>query len=34
MEGIKKTLSTRFRADLAERNFAVVKEAYEEAKNE
>ena len=34
MEGIKKTLSGRFRADLAEKNFAVVNEAYREAKSE
>lgn len=34
MEGIKKTLNGRFRADLAEKNFAVVNEAYSEAKNE
>jgi 2-oxoacid:acceptor oxidoreductase gamma subunit (pyruvate/2-ketoisovalerate family) len=34
LEGIKKTLKGRFRADLAEKNFAVIKEAYEEAKTE
>jgi 2-oxoacid:acceptor oxidoreductase gamma subunit (pyruvate/2-ketoisovalerate family) len=34
LEGIKKTLKGRFRADLAEKNFAVIKEAYEEAKAE
>ena len=34
LEGIKKTLKGRFRADLAEKNFAVIKEAYEEAKKE
>ena len=34
MEGIKKTLGGRFRADLAEKNFAVVNEAYREAKSE
>jgi 2-oxoacid:acceptor oxidoreductase gamma subunit (pyruvate/2-ketoisovalerate family) len=34
MQGIEKTLKARFRTDLAERNFAVVKEAYEEAKSE
>lgn len=34
LEGIKKTLKGRFRADLAERNFAVIQEAYQEAKVE
>ena len=34
LEGIEKTLKGRFRADLAEKNFAVVKEAYREAKTE
>ncbi len=34
MEGIKKTLNRRFRTDLAEKNFAVVNEAYKEAKSE
>ncbi len=34
LEGIKKTLNGRFRADLAEKNFAVVNEAYVEAKSE
>jgi len=34
MEGIEKTLKGRFRADLAEKNFAVVNEAYKEAKSE
>jgi len=34
LEGINKTLKVRFRADLAEKNFAVIKEAYEEAKTE
>jgi 2-oxoacid:acceptor oxidoreductase gamma subunit (pyruvate/2-ketoisovalerate family) len=32
LEGIEKTLKGRFRADLADRNFAVIKEAYLEAK--
>ena len=32
LEGIEKTLKSRFRADLAEKNFAVVKQAYKEAK--
>ncbi|MCW4024807.1 MAG: 2-oxoacid:acceptor oxidoreductase family protein [Candidatus Bathyarchaeota archaeon] len=34
LEGIQQTLKGRFRADLAEKNFAVVKQAYEEAKSE
>jgi 2-oxoacid:acceptor oxidoreductase gamma subunit (pyruvate/2-ketoisovalerate family) len=34
LEGIQKTLNGRFRADLAEKNFAVIKEAYVEAKSE
>ncbi|MGA2524444.1 MAG: 2-oxoacid:acceptor oxidoreductase family protein [Candidatus Bathyarchaeia archaeon] len=34
MEGISKTLKSRFRADLAEKNFSVVNEAYKEAKSE
>ena len=34
LEGILKTLKGRFRADLAEKNFAVVNEAYKEAKSE
>jgi 2-oxoacid:acceptor oxidoreductase gamma subunit (pyruvate/2-ketoisovalerate family) len=32
LEGIKKTLKGRFRPDLAEKNFAVIQEAYKEAK--
>jgi 2-oxoacid:acceptor oxidoreductase gamma subunit (pyruvate/2-ketoisovalerate family) len=32
LAGIEKTLKGRFRADLAEKNFAVIKEAYREAK--
>ncbi len=32
LEGIEKTLKGRFRPDLAEKNFAVIKEAYKEAK--
>jgi 2-oxoacid:acceptor oxidoreductase gamma subunit (pyruvate/2-ketoisovalerate family) len=32
LEGIEKTLSRRFRPDLAEKNFAVVKEAYDEVR--
>ena len=34
LEGIEKTLKGRFRPDLAEKNFAVIKEAYKEAKSE
>jgi 2-oxoacid:acceptor oxidoreductase gamma subunit (pyruvate/2-ketoisovalerate family) len=32
LEGIQKTLKTKFRPDLAEKNFAVIQEAYKEAK--
>jgi pyruvate ferredoxin oxidoreductase gamma subunit/2-oxoisovalerate ferredoxin oxidoreductase gamma subunit len=34
MEGIEKTVKARFRADLAEKNIAVIHEAYKEAKTE
>jgi 2-oxoacid:acceptor oxidoreductase gamma subunit (pyruvate/2-ketoisovalerate family) len=34
MEGIEKTVKGKFRADLAEKNLAVIKQAYEEAKVE
>jgi 2-oxoacid:acceptor oxidoreductase gamma subunit (pyruvate/2-ketoisovalerate family) len=34
MNGIEKTLKQRFRPDLAEKNFSVIKEAFEEAKPE
>ena len=34
LEGIEKTLKGRFRRDLAEKNFAVIQEAYKEAKVE
>jgi 2-oxoacid:acceptor oxidoreductase gamma subunit (pyruvate/2-ketoisovalerate family) len=34
LESIEKTVKERFRLDLAEKNFAVIKEAYEEAKKE
>ena len=34
LDGINKTLKGRFRADLAEKNFAVIKESYEEAKTQ
>ncbi len=32
LEGIEKTVKGRFRADIAEKNFAVIKEAYKDAK--
>lgn len=32
MKGIEKAVREKFRADLAEKNFAVIKEAYKEAK--
>jgi 2-oxoacid:acceptor oxidoreductase gamma subunit (pyruvate/2-ketoisovalerate family) len=34
LEGIEKTVKERFRSDLAEKNFAVIKEAYREARTE
>jgi 2-oxoacid:acceptor oxidoreductase gamma subunit (pyruvate/2-ketoisovalerate family) len=34
LESIEKTVKERFRSDLAEKNFAVIKEAYQEAKQE
>jgi 2-oxoacid:acceptor oxidoreductase gamma subunit (pyruvate/2-ketoisovalerate family) len=34
LEGIQKTLKGRFRPDLAEKNYAVIQEAYKEAKVE
>jgi 2-oxoacid:acceptor oxidoreductase gamma subunit (pyruvate/2-ketoisovalerate family) len=34
LEGLEKTVKERFRPDLAEKNFAVIKEAYQEAKQE
>ena len=34
LEGIEKTVNARFRPDLAEKNFAIIKESYEEAKTE
>jgi 2-oxoacid:acceptor oxidoreductase gamma subunit (pyruvate/2-ketoisovalerate family) len=34
LEGIEKTLKGRFRPDLAQKNFAVIQEAYKEAKVE
>ena len=34
LEGIEKSVKGKFRADIAEKNFAVIKKAYEEAKTE
>ncbi|MCX8154084.1 MAG: hypothetical protein N3E52_06605, partial [Candidatus Bathyarchaeota archaeon] len=34
LESIEKTVKERFRLDVAEKNFAVIKEAYTEAKQE
>jgi 2-oxoacid:acceptor oxidoreductase gamma subunit (pyruvate/2-ketoisovalerate family) len=34
MAGIEKTVKERFRADIAEKNFAVIRQAYEEAESE
>jgi len=34
LESIEKIVKERFRSDLAEKNFAVIKEAYQEAKQE
>jgi 2-oxoacid:acceptor oxidoreductase gamma subunit (pyruvate/2-ketoisovalerate family) len=34
MEGIEKTVKEKFRADIAEKNLAVIKQAFEEAKVE
>ena len=34
LESVEKTVKERFRLDLAEKNFAVIKEAYKEAKQE
>jgi 2-oxoacid:acceptor oxidoreductase gamma subunit (pyruvate/2-ketoisovalerate family) len=34
LESVEKTVKERFRLDIAEKNFAVIKEAYEEAKSE
>jgi 2-oxoacid:acceptor oxidoreductase gamma subunit (pyruvate/2-ketoisovalerate family) len=34
MEGIEQTVKGKFRADLADKNLAVIKQAYEEAKTE
>lgn len=34
MEGIEKTVKAKFRADIAEKNLAVIKQAFEEAKVE
>jgi 2-oxoacid:acceptor oxidoreductase gamma subunit (pyruvate/2-ketoisovalerate family) len=34
LESVEKTVKKRFRLDIAEKNFAVIKEAYQEAKKE
>ncbi|MBX5321149.1 MAG: pyruvate ferredoxin oxidoreductase subunit gamma [Candidatus Bathyarchaeota archaeon] len=34
LESIKKTVKERFRSDVAEKNFAVIEEAYKEARSE
>jgi 2-oxoacid:acceptor oxidoreductase gamma subunit (pyruvate/2-ketoisovalerate family) len=34
LESVEKTVKERFRLDIAEKNFAVIKEAYQEAKKE
>ena len=34
LESVEKTVKARFRLDLAEKNFAVIKEAYQEVKQE
>ncbi len=34
LESVEKTVKERFRLDIAEKNFAVIKEAYKEAKQE
>lgn len=34
MAGIEKTVKERFRAEIAEKNFAVIRQAYEEAESE
>ncbi len=34
LESVEKTVKERFRLDIAEKNFAVIKEAYQEAKQE
>jgi Pyruvate/2-oxoacid:ferredoxin oxidoreductase gamma subunit len=34
MAGIEKTVKGRFRLDLAEKNFAVIRQAYEEVESE
>jgi 2-oxoacid:acceptor oxidoreductase gamma subunit (pyruvate/2-ketoisovalerate family) len=34
LESVEKIVKERFRSDLAEKNFAVIKEAYQEAKQE
>jgi Pyruvate/2-oxoacid:ferredoxin oxidoreductase gamma subunit len=34
LKGIEKTVRERFRGDVAEKNLAVIKQAYEEARQE
>jgi pyruvate ferredoxin oxidoreductase gamma subunit len=34
LESVEKVVRERFRQDIAEKNFAVIKEAYEEVKSE
>jgi Pyruvate/2-oxoacid:ferredoxin oxidoreductase gamma subunit len=34
LESVEKVIKERFRAGIAEKNFAVIKEAYKEAKSE
>jgi 2-oxoacid:acceptor oxidoreductase gamma subunit (pyruvate/2-ketoisovalerate family) len=34
LESVKKTVKERFRSDIAEKNFAVIEEAYKEARSE
>jgi Pyruvate/2-oxoacid:ferredoxin oxidoreductase gamma subunit len=34
LESIEKVVKERFRQDIAEKNFAVIKKAYEEVKSE
>jgi Pyruvate/2-oxoacid:ferredoxin oxidoreductase gamma subunit len=34
MKGIEKTVKERFRPDLAEKNLAVIRQAYEEVRHE
>jgi len=34
LQSIERTIRERFRSDIAEKNFAVIKEAYEEVRSE